>query len=142
MDLVQLLYELGCTLPTEERFGLRIQLQRAGVSIPANLAEGHSRRSRGAFANHVSIALGSQAELETLLELCKRLTLGDSELLARCERCAVEIGKMLYGLHNSLERSRKRGLLYSIVLVPFSVCTLAASLWYLASGLWPLTSGP
>jgi len=105
MDLVEHLYALTRTLPSEERFGLCAQLQRAGVSVPSNVAEGHSRRTQGAFMNHLSIAIGSQAEVETLLEVCKRLKFGDNELLASSERCAIETGKMLYGLYASLERS-------------------------------------
>lgn len=129
MDLVERLYEFSRTLPRDERFGLCSQLQRAGVSIPSNLAEGHSRRSDGAFLNHVAIAIGSQAEVETLLETCRRLELGNSKLRVRAEGVALETGKMLYGLHASLERSRanRKALVYSIVLA-------LTGIWYLAAG--------
>lgn len=93
------------------------QLQRSGVSVPSNVAEGHCRRTLRAFINHVSIAIGSQGEIETLLELCRRLKLGNHDLLESCERSAAETGRLLNGLHASLERSsgRKPGLLYSVV---------------------------
>jgi four helix bundle protein len=55
-------YRFTRTLPRDERFGMAAQLQRAAVSVPANLAEGHCRRTRGAYAQHVSIALGSQGD--------------------------------------------------------------------------------
>jgi four helix bundle protein len=130
MDLLEALYGFTRILPRDERFGLCSQLQRAGVSIPANVAEGQSRRSDGAFLNHVSIAIGSQAELETLLEACRRLKFGEVSLLERCESLARETGRMLYGLHASLHRSRarKRALLYSTFLGVFGF-------WFLASAL-------
>ena len=77
MDLVVEVYEFTSTLPKEERYGLCAKLQRAAVSIPSNIAEGNSRRRRGAYINHSSIAIGSQAEVETLLQLCTRLHFGD-----------------------------------------------------------------
>ena len=48
-------------------------MRRAAMSIPSNLAEGACRHSRRAYAFHVSIALGSHAELETCLELAQRV---------------------------------------------------------------------
>ncbi|MEW5984951.1 MAG: four helix bundle protein [Acidobacteriota bacterium] len=68
MDLVQACFELSGSFPKSEIFGLTAQFRRAALSIPSNLAEGH-RRPRPAYLNHVSIALGSHAELETCLEV-------------------------------------------------------------------------
>jgi four helix bundle protein len=78
------------------------QIRRAATSVPTNLAEGHSRRSRQAFINHVSIALGSQAELETLLELAKRLRLVVADDIERVVAAATSVGRLLYGLHRAL----------------------------------------
>jgi four helix bundle protein len=55
------------------RHSVQSVLRRAAVSIPFNLAEGHCRRTTKAFANHDSIALGSNGELETCLELAVRM---------------------------------------------------------------------
>jgi four helix bundle protein len=130
MDLVVEVYEFTSTLPKEERYGLCAKLQRAAVSIPSNIAEGNSRRRRGAYINHSSIAIGSQAEVETLLQLCTRLHFGDPTRLARCLTSAREVGKLLYGLQSSLERSasRDRALLYSVILV-------VTGIWHLVSGI-------
>lgn len=65
MDLVIAVYHATEVLPQSERYGLTSQMRRAAVSIPSNIAEGHARRSDGAYLNHLRIALGSQAELLT-----------------------------------------------------------------------------
>jgi four helix bundle protein len=65
MTFVERLYSVTSRFPSEERFGLTTQLRRAAISIPSNVAEGWARRSIRTYANHVSIALGSHAEVET-----------------------------------------------------------------------------
>jgi four helix bundle protein len=57
-------YTLARQLPEDERFGMKAQIQRAAVSIAANIAEGHGRFGKGDFSRHLSIARGSLAELE------------------------------------------------------------------------------
>ena len=75
MELATAVYAVSEMLPSAERFGLTSQLRRAAASIPANLAEGHGRTTR-AYAYHVGVAGGSQAELDTLLELAMRFWIG------------------------------------------------------------------
>ena len=79
MDLAEQVYRGTEQFPIEERYSLAKQLRRASSSIPANVAEGFGRHSRGAYRYHVSIAAGSQSELQTHLELAKRLALLDEE---------------------------------------------------------------
>ena len=79
MDLALEVYKVTTGFPTDERYGLTSQLRRAGVSVPSNIAEGHARKSDGAFLNHVRIALGSLAELGTQLEIATRLTYLDEK---------------------------------------------------------------
>lgn len=73
MDLVERCYRITRTFPREELYGLTAQMRRAAVSIPSNVAEGYCRKSTAAYANHVAIALGSHGELETCIEIAKRL---------------------------------------------------------------------
>ena len=67
MTVVERIYAATRRFPHDERFGLTSQLRRACVSMPANVAEGRARRSDRAFANHVSIALGSHGEAASKL---------------------------------------------------------------------------
>ena len=102
MDLVTEVYKLTQAFPADEKFGLNSQMQRAAVSIPANIAEGHGRKSTKAYVNHLSIANGSLMEVETLIHIACRLGYltaqqGNPVLLK-----ADEIGKMLSGLQRSL----------------------------------------
>lgn len=73
MELALTTYELAVRLPASERFELSQQIRRAATSIPANVAEGHATGKDGLFLRHVCIALGSLAELDTELELARRL---------------------------------------------------------------------
>ncbi len=103
MALAAECYRFTAALPIEERYGLTAQIRRAAVSIPSNLAEGHNRRSRQAFANHVSIALGSQAEVETQIRLCVILHYVSESDTMPVLQLAAEVGRLLHGLVRSLE---------------------------------------
>lgn len=73
MDLAESVYHLTLRYPKSEIYGLSSQLQRAAVSIPSNIAEGHARDSTKEFLRFLSVAQGSLAELETQLILSGRL---------------------------------------------------------------------
>jgi len=73
IDLVTNIYALSKNFPGEENYALCDQMQRAAVSIPANIAEGHARTSRQEFLYFLSICLGSFAELETHLTIANKL---------------------------------------------------------------------
>ena len=105
MDLVVDCYRLTARFPKPELYGLTSQLRRAALSIPANIAEGHSRRTTKAYLNHVSIAIGSQAELETDIELGRRLGYFTADESARLQVAARSVGRLLYGLHRALTRT-------------------------------------
>ena len=103
MHLVERVYKATALFPRDELYGLTSQMRRAAVSMPSNVAEGYCRRSIKSYAYHVSIALGSHAELETCIELACRLG-----FLPTAERDAFDentssVGRLLSGLHRSLE---------------------------------------
>jgi four helix bundle protein len=62
-------YRMTRLFPNTERFGLISQVNRASVSIAANIAEGLGRGTQGDFERHLRIAAGSAAELHVLLDL-------------------------------------------------------------------------
>jgi four helix bundle protein len=102
MELAESVYALTRKLPKEERYGLASQLQRAAVSIPSNISEGHARSHGKEFLHHRSFARGSLAELETQLLLASRLQYVRREDLAPCWSLAQEVGKMLRTMINSM----------------------------------------
>jgi four helix bundle protein len=105
MRLVELTYQVTDALSPREQFGLSQQMRRAAVSIPSNIAEGHSRHTRAAYLNHLGIALGSQAELETQLELTVRLGMLAMPVTETCANQLALVGRRLHALVASLERS-------------------------------------
>ena len=102
MDLAEQVYREVRHFPSDERFGLVRQLQRASASVPANIAEGFSRRSRAAYRFHVAIGLGSQAELQTHLELAKRLSFIAIDRFEALLELTNEVGRLLHGLWRAL----------------------------------------
>ena len=106
MDLAVFCYQLTTGFPDNERFGMISQIRRCSASIPANIAEGHGRKSTGAFLNHLSISNGSLMELETHVLLGQRLSfVSEASALEFLERSA-EIGRMLNGLIRSLRKQQ------------------------------------
>ena len=71
MRIVELTYRMTDAFPASEKFGLTSQCQRAGVSIPSNIAEGSSRKSTKDELRFMEIALGSSFELETQTLIAK-----------------------------------------------------------------------
>ena len=102
MDLVVAVYPVATRLPDSERFDLRRQINRAAVSIPANVAEGQGHGPGKCYLNHVRIARGSLAELETHLELCVRLNLLSAADIGGLSEKLVRVGQLLHGLARSL----------------------------------------
>ncbi|SFJ53323.1 four helix bundle protein [Planctomicrobium piriforme] len=96
-------YDLTKFFPKSEAYGLSSQLQRAAVSISANIAEGKGRGSTGAYLNHLGIAAGSLAELDTQVEVARRLGYVKSEHAQNVIEKIEEVGRMLTGLRKSLE---------------------------------------
>lgn len=73
MDFTIRIYSLTERFPETEKFNLTNQLRRCAISMPSNIAEGHSRCSKKDFARFLEIALGSAYENETQLIISERL---------------------------------------------------------------------
>jgi len=73
MELVEKIYQVTKEFPKEELYGLTSQVRRAAVSVPSNIAEGHTREHLKEYLHHISMAQASLAEVDTQLEIGKRL---------------------------------------------------------------------
>ena len=102
MDLVEEVYKLVKLLPDDEIYGLSSQMRRSAVSIPSNIAEGQKRKSVKDFANFLSYAKGSCAELQTQLLICVRLEYFSENDANKLIDLTVEIDKMLEKLISTL----------------------------------------
>ncbi|MBK3517887.1 four helix bundle protein [Carboxylicivirga marina] len=103
MDLVTEIYEEAKTFPEEEKFGLTNQIRRASVSIPSNIAEGFGRKFDGDFARFMSIAMGSNYEVQTQLEIARNVGFIVNEQLVILIEKLEAIDKMLKGLKSKLK---------------------------------------
>jgi four helix bundle protein len=104
IDLIDELYRFSRAFPKSETYGLSSQLQRAAVSVAANIAEGSGRDSTKEFIHHLAYSLGSLAEVETYLIVSLRLEYAANSTVAKLESKCDEIGKMLRSLQKSLRR--------------------------------------
>jgi four helix bundle protein len=100
VDFVVEIYKATNGFPREEIYGLTSQIRRAAVSIPSNIAEGQARNSPRAFANHLNIAPGSSAELETQFIAAQRIGYLAEANQEKLVKELTEIVKMLHGLLN------------------------------------------
>jgi four helix bundle protein len=102
MDLVVQVYALVRPFPPSERFGLSLQMTRAAVSVPANIAEGYARNSTRDYARFLSIAKGSLMELETYVMLAERIGYAHQSATAFTLTLITELSKMLTALHSRI----------------------------------------
>jgi four helix bundle protein len=107
MDFVTEVYRVTRGFPKEEMYGVTSQLRRAAVSIPSNIAEGQGRKTTGEFRQFLGHARGSLLETETQILLSERLEYVDNKTTEMLIRKAAELGRILNGLMNSLEKSRR-----------------------------------
>ncbi|MEW5966831.1 MAG: four helix bundle protein [Pseudomonadota bacterium] len=103
MQLTEAIDSATRTFPQSELYALANQLQRAAVSIPSNIAEGHARNTTRDYLRFVSIAMSSLAEVETQIELATRLNYLGIEQRDALFTTTDELGRMLQGLRKSLQ---------------------------------------
>ncbi len=93
--LVAEVYKKTGLLPVDERFGLISQLRRAAVSVPSNIAEGASRKSRKERTRFYEISRSSLVELDTQIEISIQLKFLKNNDVRKLEKLANEIFAML-----------------------------------------------
>jgi four helix bundle protein len=99
-------YRIASLLPSSERFGLRSQIQRAAVSIAANIAEGYGRGTRGEYVHFLHIAKGSLRELDTHIYFVEALGFVKRTDLESTLQLVDGTGAVLDGLIRSLKSNR------------------------------------
>jgi four helix bundle protein len=106
MDLAELAYRITRRSPRDEIYGMTSQIRRAAASVPANIAEGHGRNSRGEYIQFLRVAQGSLKELETHILLARRIGFATERDVSLLLERAETTGKMLRSLIRSLQGGR------------------------------------
>jgi len=106
IDLAVRCHRIARRLPRDEQPALGYQTRKSSLSIPSNIAEGFARHSTASYIQHLWTAHASGAELQTQLIVGQRIEIISEADASVLIADAEEIGRMLYGLVASLERSR------------------------------------
>jgi len=102
-ELALEIYKTTATFPKNELYGVSSQIQRAAISISANIAEGYERQHRKEYIHFLMIAKGSLGEVETFLMFAKDLGYIQEDKFQELDNLRQEVGKLLRGLINSLK---------------------------------------
>ena len=91
--------------PTNEKYGLTIQIRRAALSAPTNIAEGSAKRGSRELRRYLDIALGSLSEVSYLLRFTR-----DRGILAEAEFKVLDdlrdqAGKLTWRFYSSLTKT-------------------------------------
>jgi four helix bundle protein len=98
-------YEVTDGWPVNERYGLTIQIRRAALSAPTNIAEGSAKRGSREFRRYLDIALGSLSEVSYLLRFTKdRGILADADFKA-LDELRNQAGTLTWRFYSSLSKS-------------------------------------
>jgi four helix bundle protein len=98
IELVRELYRVTESFPAREIYSLSSQLRRTTISIPSNIAEGAARHTKKEFVNYLHMAQGSLSEVDTQIEIAKRLGYVSETTWAKLDAQMERIDKMLSGL--------------------------------------------
>lgn len=106
MTLLEKVDVLTHDFPKQETYVLTSQIRRAAISIPSNIAEGHTREHLKEYLHHLSMAQASLAELETQLEIAVRLRYLLPRAAQSIQSEINSLGKQMYALRNALMSKR------------------------------------
>ena len=106
IDTVLFVYKLADGFPPKEQFSLSVQVRRAAISIPSNIAEGAARQSKKEFVKFLHIAKGSLSELDTQIELARLLSyLSPAEWHSMNDKL-TQVDRLLSGLIRHLRTGK------------------------------------
>ncbi len=103
MDLARNVYRVTEQLPKSEVFGLLVQMRRAAISVPSNIAEGHGRLNDGYLRQFLGTARGSLFELQTQMELARDFKFLNEDSIANLMAQSEEVARLINGLLAKLE---------------------------------------
>ena len=103
VDLAVDVYQITKNFPSDERYGLRSQINRSVVSIPSNIAEGAGRNTDGEFRHFLGISVGSSFELETQLIIANKIGYIEKETVDMTVKKINDIQNMTFGLQKSIK---------------------------------------
>ena len=97
---------MSAGFPKHEIYSLTNQLRRAAVSVPSNIAEGHTREHTKEYIHHVSMAQASFAEIDAQLKIAVRLKYLSVEQFSLLLEQSIALEKQLYALRNPLNKTK------------------------------------
>lgn len=106
MDLAERCHNVAKRFPRDEQSVMGYQVRKSALSMPSNVAEGFARHSTAFYVQHLWTAHASGAELQSQLELGRRIRIVGEREAEMLIGDAEEISRMLFGLVASLERGR------------------------------------
>jgi four helix bundle protein len=104
VELAVACYDITRTFPQVEQFGLASQMRRAAISVASNIAEGAARAGSKEFVQFLYISLGSASELDTQIEIAKKIGLGNVADIETLQLKVNGVSRMLQGLIRSVRR--------------------------------------
>jgi four helix bundle protein len=104
IEFVSIIYKWTNQFPKEEEYGLKSQMRRASISVPSNIAEGMTRKSKNDKLHFLNISQASLSEIDTQIEICLRLKYLDNIQYERIETQLIQIQKMLSGLSRFIHK--------------------------------------
>jgi four helix bundle protein len=107
MNLADRCYRMTRRFKRDDQLVLGHEIRKSCVSIPSNIAEGFGRHYTPEYIHHLRFSSASSNELQTQVELSKRVEIVGAEEAAMLIADAEEIGRMLHGLIGSLERTNR-----------------------------------
>jgi four helix bundle protein len=106
MDLAERSYRLTRRFKREDQLVLGHEIRKSSVSMPSNIAEGFGRHHTAEYIHHLRFANGSGNELQTQVELGRRVEIVGTDEAEALIADTAEVGRMLQGLIRALERGR------------------------------------
>src|SRR3990167_7288906 len=103
-QLVLMIYKITRSFPSDERFGLTNQIQRAAVSITSNIAEGFSRSSTKEKIQFYRISLGSLTEIQNQIIIARDLKYMDQITFSEVAEQSITVSKLINGLLKGVAR--------------------------------------